>query len=697
MVDVRNIRNIAVAGHGKAGKTTLVEAMLFASGAIDRIGRVEDGSTVTDFEPEEIEKQISLSSSLAFCEHSDHRINIVDTPGFINFLEDTHGALKAVDGLVMLVSAVSGVKGETEKIWGFAKDMGLPCMIFMNKLDKEGADHGEALNSINQTFKIPPVAVQIPLGTGDNFKGVIDLLKMKAIVYDGNKSSEQDIPADMQELADSARNQLVEGVAENNDELLEKYLETGELSQEEVLSGLISGSHAHKFTVITYGDPHTGIGVKELMDTIDICMPSPADIAAINPIMGKSPDDESTEVERRPDTSEPFSAYVFKTLADPFAGKLTMFRIMSGTLNAETAVVNSVSGTKERLGQAFYLQGKNQVPAKEFGPGEIAVAAKLKGTGTGDTLSDENHKIVYDKVVLAEPLISYAIAPKTKGEEDKVSTGLHKILDEDPTLRFHRDEEAQEMILSGMGQVHLEITLEKLKRKFGADVEMKAPKIPYRETITKSSTAQGKYKKQSGGKGQYGDCHITIEPQPKGTGYEFVDKIVGGSIPKGYIPAVNKGIQEAMKAGPFAGFQMVDVKVTLFDGSYHAVDSSEMAFKIAGSMGLKKALDSAKPVILEPVMNVNITTPDEYMGTVMGDLNSRRGKVQGMDQIEGTTTQKVIAMVPMAEMLTYANQLHSMTAGRGVYHMEFSHYEELPVHMTQKLLEEREKEKEAKE
>lgn len=697
MADVNNIRNIAVAGHARAGKTTLVESMLFSAGAIVRTGKVEDGSTVTDFEPEEIERQISLSSALAFCDRSGHRINIIDTPGFINFLEDTHGSLKAVDGVVMMVSSISGVKGETEKIWGYAKDLGLPRMIFMNKLDKEGADHDEALNGINQTFKIAPVSVQIPIGKGDGFKGVIDLLKMKAVVYDGGKSSEQDIPADMQELADDARNQLVECVAENDDKLLEKYLETGELSQEDVISGLVSGSHAHKFTVITYGDPHTGIGVKELMDTINLCMPSPVDIAAINPIRGRNPDDESQEIERRPDASEPFSAYVFKTLADPFAGKLTMFRILSGKLDAETSVINTSTNTRERLGQAFYLQGKKQVPAKEFGPGEIVVAAKLKGTGTGDTLSDEGSKIVYDKVELAEPLISYAIAPKTKGEEDKVSTGLHKILDEDPTLRFHRDEEAQEMILSGMGQVHLEVTLEKLKRKFGAEVEMKAPKIPYRETITKASTAQGKYKKQSGGKGQYGDCHITIEPQPKGAGYEFVDKIVGGSIPKGYIPAVDKGIQEAMKAGPFAGFHMVDVKVTLFDGSYHNVDSSEMAFKIAGSMGLKKALEGAKPVILEPVMKVDITTPDEYMGTVMGDLNSRRGKVQGMDQISGTTSQKVSAMVPMAEMLTYANQLHSMTAGRGVYHMEFSHYEELPAQHAQKLIEEKKKEKEGHE
>jgi len=695
MADVKNIRNIAVTGHARAGKTTLVESMLFTAGAIERRGTVEDGSTVTDFEPEEIERQISLSSALAYCEHGGNRINIIDTPGFINFLEDTHGALKAVDGVVMMVSAISGVKGETEKIWGYAKEMGLPRMIFMNKLDKEGADYDEALNGINQTFRIAPVSVQIPLGKGDDFKGIIDLLKMKAIVYDGDKSLEQDIPADMQELANDARNQLVECVAENNDELLEKYLETGELSQEEVISGLVSGSHAHKFTVITYGDPHTGIGVKELMDTIALVMPSPVDIAAINPIKGKTP--EGDEIERKPEASEPFSAYVFKTLADPFAGKLTMFRILSGKLGAETSVVNTSTDTKERLAQSFYLQGKKQVPAKEFGPGEIAVAAKLKGTGTGDTLSDENNRIVYDRVELAEPLISYAIAPKTKGEEDKVSTGLHKILDEDPTLRFHRDEEAQDMILSGMGQVHLEVTLEKLKRKFGAEVEMKSPKIPYRETITKASTAQGKYKKQSGGKGQYGDCHITIEPLPKGSGYEFVDKIVGGAIPKGYIPAVDKGIQEAMKAGPFAGFQMVDVKVTLFDGSYHNVDSSEMAFKIAGSMGLKKALDGAKPVILEPFMKVDITTPDEYMGAVMGDLNSRRGKVQGMDQISDSTKQNVTALVPMSEMLTYANQLHSMTAGRGVYHMEFSHYEEVPAQLTQKLLEEKEMEKAAKE
>jgi elongation factor G len=567
-------------------------------------------------------------------------------------------------------------------------------MFFVNKMDKEGADFNTAFEGIKNTLKTEPVPLSIPMGASGTFKGVIDIIRMKAVTYSDGKGTEGDIPSDMQAAADEARNTLVERVAESDDALLEKYLEGGDISEDELVKALTAGAHAGKFSPVVCGNPADTTGVKELLDHIVLALPSPYDIETLNPIKGMNGDKEA---ERKPDASEPFSAFVFKTLADPFAGKLSMFRILSGKLTADTSVTNASTGTKERLGQSFYLQGKKQVPAKEFGPGEIAVDANLKGTGTGDTLCDESNPTVYGKVDLAEPLISYAIAPKTKGEEDKVSTGLHKILDEDPTLRFHRDEEAQEMILSGMGQVHLEVTLEKLKRKFGADVEMKAPKIPYRETITKASTAQGKYKKQSGGKGQYGDCHITIEPQPKGAGYEFVDKIVGGAIPKGYIPAVDKGIQEAMKAGPFAGVPMVDVKVTLFDGSYHNVDSSEMAFKIAGSMGLKKALENAKPVILEPVMKVDITTPDEYMGTVMGDLNGRRGKVQGMDQIAGTTNQKVTAIVPMAEMLTYANQLHSMTAGRGVYHMEFSHYEELPAHMTQKLLEDREKEKEAKE
>ncbi len=692
-IDAGKIRNTAVVGHSNSGKTSLVEAMLFDAGAIDRLGRIEDGSTTTDHEPEEIEKQITISSALAFCTWQGHRINLIDTPGFVNLLEDAHGSMKAADGVVYLASATSGVRGETEKLYKYAAEFGLPGMFFINEMDREGADFATTVDAIKSACRKEAVPLQIPIGAGEKFTGLVDLLKMKAYTFNDGKPAEGDIPGDLQAEAEEWKNKLVEAAAEADDEILEKYLESGELSDDEVIKGLKKGVLSKAFLPVTLGCAPKNMGVHQLLDTIVLCLPSPVDQAAEVPVKGNNTEGDA-EVERAVDAGAPFSAFVFKTVADPFAGKLSLFRVYSGTVSADSNVLNSTKESKERLGQIFYLQGKKQEPAQNLGPGEIGVVAKLKNTGTGDTLCDPGDPIVFEPVKFAEPLISYAIEAKNKGDEDKVSTGLHKILDEDPTIRFTRDEEAKDMLLAGMGQQHLEITLERLKRKFGAEVIMKAPKIPYRETIKKATKAQGKYKKQSGGKGQYGDCSIELEPMPRGEGYEFVDKIVGGAIPRGFIPAVDKGIQEAMKKGVYAGFPMVDVRVSLFDGSYHAVDSSEMAFKIAGSMALKKAMESAKPVILEPIMKVEITAPDEYLGTVMGDLSGRRGKVQGMEQIEGTTNQVVNAQVPMAEMLTYANQLHSMTAGRGTYHMEFSHYDELPQQQAQKLLEERQQEAE---
>ncbi len=683
-VDVQKIRNIAVAGHGRAGKTTLVEHMLHVAGAIDRLGKIEDGTTTTDFDPEEIDRKISLSSALAHCNWKEHHINIIDTPGFINFLEDTKGSLKAVDGMVLMISAISGIKGETEKVWGYAKDFGIPCIAFVNKLDKEDSNFLNVLDDIKNTFNADTMPLQIPLGEGEDFHGMVDLLTMKAYTYKDGKPSEIDIPEESKDLADEMRNIMLERLAETDDTLLEKYLEGEELTEAEMAKGLDCVRKDTTIVPVLCGAPNTGIGVDKLLDTILTSLPSPAEIAECNVIMAMRGEEA---IEIKPSKDEPFAAYVFKTVADPFAGKLSMFRVYSGTLGADGHVLNSSSETKERMGQVFLLQGKKQIPATNVGPGDIAVVAKLKNTNTGDTLCDENNPVTFAKVKFAAPLISYAIGSKNKGDEDKVSTGLHRILDEDPALDFHRDEEGQEMILAGMGQVHLEVTLEKLKRKFGVEVEMHTPKIPYRETIKKTADARHKYKKQSGGKGQFGDCSIKIEPLPRGTGYEFVNKIVGGAIPKGFIPAVDKGVQEAMKTGIYAGFKMEDVRVTLYDGSYHAVDSSEMAFKLAGSMAIKKAVEDAKPIVLEPIMNVDIITPDEYLGTVIGDINSRRGKVLGMDQV--AKNQKIEAMIPMAEMLTYANQLQSMTAGRGVFSMELSTYEELPKHLTQKLVEEK--------
>ena len=687
-IEVENIRNIVVTGHAKAGKTSLVETMLHSSGAINRLGKVEDGTTTTDYEPEETDRQISLSSALAFCQWKDHRINIIDTPGFVNFLEDTKGSMRAADGVVLMVSALSGVKGETEKIWGYASEMNLPVVVFVNKLDKESAEYQTALDGIKSILNTEPLPLQMPIGEGEGFRGVIDLLDMKAYTYTDGKASEGDIPAELKDRADELRNIMVERVAEADDELLEKYLEGGELSREEILKGIKAGTLQKQFVPVTCGAPNLNIGISELLDAVTLCMPSPLEMAAANPIKGINPKDES-EALRKPTADEPFSAFVFKTIADPFAGKLSLFRMLSGKLAPDTSVLNSASDKKERIGQIFYLQGKKHEHVESLMPGEIGVVAKLKHTSTGDTLCDESHPIKYEPVKFAVPLISYAIAPKSKADVDKVGTGLHRILEEDPALDFHMDEEAHEMILAGMGQLHLEVTLDKLKRKFGVEVEMKSPKIPYRETIMTSADAKHKHKKQSGGKGQYGECAIKVEPLPRGSGYEFENKIVGGAIPRGFIPAVDKGIQQAIKTGIYAGYKMVDIKVSLYDGSYHAVDSSEMAFKIAGSMAIKKAVEQAKPVVLEPIMKVNITVHDDFLGTVIGDLNGRRGKVQGMDQVANSTNQKISAAVPMAEMLTYANQLQSMTAGRGTYTMEFSHYDPLPKQLTQKLLEEK--------
>lgn len=690
-LDVEKIRNVAIIAHSGAGKTSLTEAVLFNAGAIDRMGNTEAGNTTTDYEPEEITRKISVTSAIAYCDWKGNRINLIDTPGFINFIEDTRGCLRVSDGAVVIVSAISGVKAETEKIWKYACEFEVPRIVFINKMDKESANFYRALGELEKSFESEAIPLHIPIGEGGNFKGIVDLISMKAYISENGKSVETEIPADIKNAAGEYRKKLVEKIAESDDALLEKYLEGSELSSEEIMKGVREGSLTRKFIPVACGAAMINAGVAQLMDAILLCLPSPAEMSRISPIRGRNPK-EGKEIERRPIETEPLTAYVFKTIADPYAGKLSIFRVYSGVLKADSTVLNANTGTKERVGQVFYLFGKKHIPAQSVGPGEIAAVVKLKDTNVGDTLCEEHHPLVLEKVRFADPIISYAIAPKSKGDEEKVSTGLQRILEEDPTLHFTRDEESKEMILSGMGQVHLEVALEKLKRKFGVEVVMKTPKIPYRETIRVSAKAQGKYKKQSGGRGQYGDCWIEIEPLARGGGYEFVDKIVGGVIPQQYRPAVEKGIIETMKEGILAGYPVVDIKVTLYDGSYHSVDSSEMAFKIAGSMALKKAFQDAKPVILEPIMKVEVIVPEDTLGSVIGDLNSRRGKVQGVEPQAGGN-QKILCLVPMAEMLTYANQLQSITSGRGLYSMEFSHYEEVPAHISQKIIAERQKQK----
>ena len=691
-LEVEKIRNVAVIAHGGAGKTSLVEAMLFDTKATDRLGRIEEGNTVTDYEPEEINRKITLASATAFLDWNGYRINLIDTPGYINFIEDTRCSLSAVDGAVVIVSALSGVKAETEKIWKFACMYEIPRLVFVNKMDKETASFEMALDDIEKSYGSTPIPLNIPIGAEAAFEGIIDLINMKAVTYQNGNMKEGAIPDSLKAEAEEYRKRLIEKIAEMDDALLEKYLEGGDLTTEEITKGIREGSITRRFIPVVCGSATRNMGIQQLLDILPLCLPSPIEKANITPIKGKNPKN-GEEVVRKPIQSEPLSARVFKTIADPFAGKLTLFRVYSGVLKADSTIYNSTHDSKEKIGHIFYLVGKKQVPVSQVGPGEIAAVAKLKDVQTGDTLSDVGNPTIFDPIQLSDPMISYAIEPK-RGDEEKVSTALHRMLEEDPTLKFHRDTDTKEMILAGMGQVHLEVTLEKLKRKFGVEVLMKTPKIPYRETIRIASSAQGRYKKQSGGRGQYGDCWIKIEPLPRGTGFEFVDNIVGGVIPRQYIPAVEKGIIDALPDGMIAGYPVVDIRVTLYDGSYHTVDSSEMAFKIAGSMALKNAAQNAKVVILEPIVRIEVITPDEFLGAVIGDLNSKRGKVQGVEPQAGGN-QKIMALVPMSEILTYANQLNSLTSGRGIYTMEASHYEEVPSHIAQKIIAQKEEAKKA--
>ncbi len=686
--DIKEIRNIAILSHGAAGKTSLADAILYAGGAVDMQGSVDNDTSVFMHEPEEIARKITITAAVGFVDWKGVRINIIDTPGYINFLEETKGTLRAVDGAVLIISAISGVKAETEKIYKFACDYEIPRVAFVSKLDKERADFFRAVGDMEKYFCKNAVVLQLPIGLEDKFSGVVDLIAMKAMIFsaDGNGSiQEKDIPADMKDQVAIYRKKMVEQIAETDDNLLEKYLDKGDLSKEELIAGLKHGTIGGGLLPVLCGSPVKNMGIQPLLEMIVTCLPSPAEHARIVQIKGMDPKTGS-EIVLKPTPEEHLSAIVFKTINDPFAGKLSLVRVDSGTLKADSHLYNATKQVKEKVGALFHVLGKKQVAAAALKAGEIGAIAKLKETLTGDTLCSEQHPVVLSFAKFADPVMSYAIAPKTRGDEDKVGTGIHKLLEEDPTLRFAYDEQTKEMVLSGMGQVHLEVTLEKLRRKFGADVTMKTPKVPYKETIRSKAKAQGKYKKQTGGHGQYGDAWIEIEPLPRGSGFEFVDNVVGGVIPRQYIPAVEKGVVDAMHEGVVAGYQMVDIRVSVYDGSYHSVDSSEMAFKVAGSMAFKKAVESAKPVLLEPIMSVEVVSPDDTLGAVIGDLNSRRGKVQGV--VPQANGQTIKALVPMSEMLTYAPSLNSLTSGRGMYTMEFSGYEDVPSHLAQKIMQE---------
>lgn len=683
--DTAKLRNLGIVAHGGAGKTSLTEAILFDSGMIDRLGRVDDGTSTMDFEPEEIKRKITISSSLNHCEWNGYSIHIVDTPGYGNFIADTRSCMRALGGAVLILSAISGVKVQTEEVWEWANEFEIPRIAFVNKMDRERASFFRAIDDMEKVLGAKGVAVQMPMGVEEDFAGVIDLVKMKAYPYEkdlSGKFREEEIPAEFEAEARRLREQMVEAVAEAYDSLTEKYLETGDLTEEEIMDGLRVGTLRYTFTPVLCGSAAMNIGVGQLLDYICSCLPSPLDrgkVVGTDPKSGRL-------VERAPDEAEPFSALVFKTTSDPYTGKITVFRVYSGVLNSDSTVYNPNRDCMERIGQIYELEGKKQKPVKQAVAGDIVAVSKLKDTLTGDTLCDADKPISYEPAKPLHPVISYAILPKTKNDEDKIHGALQRLMEEDQTLEIHRDDKTRELIISGMGQVHLEVTIEKLKRKFSVDVELKTPKVPYLETFKGTVKVQGKYKKQSGGRGQYGDCWVEFSPLPRGEGFQFEDRIVGGVIPRQYIPAVEKGIFDSAQDGFLAGYPLVDFKAAVYDGSFHTVDSSEMAFKVAGSMALKKAMESAKPTLLEPIMNMKITVPEETMGDVIGDLNSRRGKVVGVEP--KANSQIIRAVVPMSEVLAYASDLRSMTSDRGLFTMEFSHYEEVPGHLSQKIISE---------
>jgi elongation factor G len=688
--DIDQLRNVGLVAHGDAGKTSLAEAMLYTSGASDRLGKVGDVSCVMDFDPDEVKRGITINASLAFCEWDSYKINIVDTPGYVNFIAETQGSMRVLDTAIVVISANEGVQIITEKVWKWADEETLPRAIFINKMDHERANFAKVVDDVEKILKKKPVKFQIPLDTGTNLKGVVDLIKMKSYSFASDQSgkvTEGEIPSDLKDEVDQHREELIEAAAEAIDELTEKYLEEGSLTDDEIKKGLKAGINNASVIPVLCGSALNNQGVSLLMDTIVEYFPSPD---TRPPIKGK--DNSQKEVDRKNSPDEPLSALVFKTIADPYAGQLTLFRTYSGVLKSDSVALNSTTKSKEKLGSLFCIQGKKQTSVPGISAGDFGVVAKLKKTMTGDTLSDDKKVIIFEPIKFPRPVLSLSVVPKKKQDEEKLSSSLQRLAVEDPTLQVSRDPQTNELIISGMGQLHLEIIVTRLQRKFGVEVEVKTPKVPYKETIRGKTKVQGKYKKQSGGRGQFGDTWLELAPLPHGDGFKFINKIVGGAIPRQYIPAVEKGIIEAMNGGVLAGYPIVDFQATLYDGSFHEVDSSEMAFKIAASMGFKKGVAECKPVLLEPIVSMEITVPGDMMGEVIGDVNSRRGKVLGVDP--AGSNQVIKANVPTAEVLKYAPDLRALTGGRGSFSMEFSHYEEVPKHLTDKVIEQSKKEKE---
>lgn len=677
-----NLRNVVLIGHGYSGKTTIAEAMLYNTGVLDRFGKVDDGTTTTDFDPEEIKRKISISAAIAPCDMNDIRVNLIDTPGYFDFVGEVVAAMRVADSAVITVDSVSGVEVGVEKAWDFVENAKMPALFFVNKMDRENSDFSKVLNQLRDVFGNKVVPVMVPIGAEASFRGVIDLIDMKARVAENNKCIEIEIPSGSESLIEEYRNMIIEAVAQTDEQLMEKYFNGEELTADEIIKGFRLGVISGDVIPVLCGAAVKNMGIETLMYTLKKFMPSPADRQYATGTNLKTNEVFTAKV----DSSAPFSAQVFKTVADPFVGKISMFKVLSGTMTHDMEIYNVNKEKKEKLSNLFLLRGKKQVMVDKLIAGDIGAVAKLQYTTTGDTLCDFNNPVMYDNIIFPAPSISMAIEPKSKGDEDKIGHGLHRLVEEDPTLRVEKNTETHQTLISGIGEQHLEIITKRLANKFGVEVILSDPRIPYRETIKKSAKAEGKHKKQSGGHGQFGHVWIEFEPILNGNmDIEFVDRVVGGVVPRQYIPAVEKGLRESMVEGVLAGYPVVNIRCSLYDGSYHPVDSAEMPFKVAASMAYRKGMVSANPVLLEPIYHVEVVVPDEYMGDIIGDLNKKRGKILGMEQ-EGKH-QKVTAEAPLAEMFKYATDLRSITQARGSFSMSFSRYEEVPAQYSAKIVE----------
>jgi elongation factor G len=675
-----DIRNVALIGHGHAGKTSLACALFYSAGATERLTLPDDGTAVTDFDEEEIHRKISISSSLASFEWQKVKVNLIDTPGYNIFLEDTRSSMVAADSGVLVLDGVAGVEVSSEKVWSFAGQFEMPCALFVNKLDRDRADFNRTVESIHERFGRSAIAVQLPMGTEKNFSGIIDLIRMKAFSYSpgGQRGKVSDIPTEYEEAATVAHEALVEMVAEGKDDLMEEFFATGTLPVEHIVSGLREEMRERRLFPVLCGSAALNIGADLLLDFMSEVLPSALESTKLAASTGDKESSHGVTADG------PVSLFVFKTMADPFAGRLSFFKIMSGSLANDASLANMRTGQAEKLAHISTPFGKQLAEIRELKAGDIGVVAKLKDTLTGDTLCEKSNCVVFQGIQPPEPSIAFAISAKTRNDEDRLSVALHKMLEEDQSLRFYRDPQTKEFLLAGNGQQHVEIVCSRLKRRYNVDVELHAPKIPYRETVRGAAQVQGRHKKQTGGHGQFGDCWIKLEPLQRGEKFEFVNSIFGGSIPKQYIPAVEKGILEAAEQGYLAGFPVVDFRVTLYDGSYHDVDSSEMAFKLAGRKAFRAAMQQARPGLLEPVMNVEVETPTDFAGDLMSDFNGRRGRITGMD-LQGDR-QVIRAQVPMSEMLSYQNDLISKTQGRASFHMGFDHYDFVPQPQAEKII-----------